>query len=442
MNTGSPNPAPAEASLQESAEQPAATSSAPPSETARSEAAADQNPSIHPWRNVWVAAIVVVVVGVLAALGIMATLPRLANDRALNAAAADVSTARPRVTVAQAHKGAPTSDRVLPGNALPLDDAMIFARTTGYLDQRLVDIGDRVKVGQLLAVISAPQIDDQLRQNEANLVQAKANLDFAQASWDLAKAILARESKAAAGGAITQEQLDQDRASVETTAAQVEVARASIQVNTALVQQFTDLQKFEKVVAPFDGVITARHVDVGDLMTADSPGSTRQMFEVQRTDTLRVHVNVPQIFATLIKVGEKAIVTRREAPDQKYTGTVTRTANALDPATRTLLTEVQVANPKDDLRPGMFLQVEFIFQRPDLGVMVPSAAILVRDNASQVAVLDDQQRVSYQKVELGRDFGAEIEVLTGLHDGQTVLVYPGDQLPVGTVVEPVPLPKN
>jgi RND family efflux transporter MFP subunit len=258
----------------------------------------------------------------------------------------------------------------------------------------------------------------------------------------LANAILAREAKAAAGGAITQEQLDQDRANVATTSAQVEVARASIEVNTALVQQFIDLQRFEKITAPFDGVITARHIDKGDLLTADSPGSTREMFEVQRTDTLRVHVNVPQIFATLIKVGEKAVVFRREAPDQKYAGTVTRTANALDPATRTLLTEVQVSNPKDELRPGMFLQVNFIFQRLDAAVMVPSAAVLIRDNVSQVAVLDDQKRVSYQKVELGRDFGQEIEVLSGLHDGQTVLVYPGDQLPVGTVVEPVTLPKS
>ena len=441
MNTVSPNSSPAEASSQEAIEKPAGSVPAA-SEAPRPRAGADPDPPVHPWRNVWVAAVALVVVAVLAALAIMATLPRLANERALNTAAAQMSAARPRVTVAQAKKGAPTSDRVLPGNALPLDDALIFARTTGYLDQRLVDIGDRVKAGQLLAVISAPQVDDQLRQNEANLVQAKANLVFTQASLQLANAILAREAKAAAGGAITQEQIDQDKANVATTSAQVEVARASIEVNTALVQQFTDLQRFEKITAPFDGVITARHVDVGDLMLADSPGTSRQMFEVQRTDTLRGHVNVPQIFATLIKVGEKAVVFRREAPDQQYTGTVTRTANALDPATRTLLTEVQVSNPKDALRPGMFLQVRFIFQRADVAVMVPSAAVLIRDNVSQVAVLDDQQRVSYHKVELGRDFGQEIEILSGVHDGQTVLVYPGDQLPVGTVVEPVPLPKS
>jgi RND family efflux transporter MFP subunit len=404
--------------------------------------AANRDLPVRSWRNISVAAIGLFIVVALAALAIMATLPRLANERALNAAAAQVSTARPRVTVDQAHSTPATSDRALPGNALPLDDAAIFARTTGYVAQRLVDIGDHVKSGQLLAVISAPQVDDQLRQNQANLVQAKATLVFAQANNQLAVAVLARESKAAIGGAITQEQLDIDRANVATTAAQIDVAKATIEVDMALVQQFTDLQGFEKITAPFDGVITARHVDVGDLMTADSPSSSRQMFEVQRTDTLRVHVFVPQIFATLIKVGEKATVFRREAPEQQFTGEVTRTADALDPATRTLLTEVQVANPKDELRPGMFLQVRFIFQRLQVGVMVPSAAILIRDDASQVAVLDDQNRVSYQKVQLGRDFGAEIEVLSGLHEGQTVLVYPGDQLPVGTVVEPVPLQTN
>jgi RND family efflux transporter MFP subunit len=439
MNTVNPNSSPPETSSHEAIEKPAETSPGPKG-TPDPRTAADHDLRVRPWRNVWVAAIALVIVAVLAAAAVTATLPRLANERALNAAAAQVSTARPRVTVAQAKKGAPTSDRVLPGNALPLDDAMIFARTTGYISQRLVDIGDRVKAEQLLAVISAPQVDDQLRQSEANLVQSKANLDFAQASLQLANAILARESKAAAGGAITQEQLDQDRASVATTSAQVEVAKATIQVNTALVQQFTDLQRFEKITAPFDGVITARHVDVGDLMTADSPGTSKLMFEIQRTDTLRVHVNVPQIFATKIKVGERAVVFRREAPDEQYSGTVTRTADALDPATRTLLTEVQVSNPKDALRSGMFLQVRFLFERADVAVMVPSAAVLVRDNVSQVAVLDNQHRVSYQKVELGRDFGQEIEIRSGVRDGQTVLVYPGDQLPVGTVVDPVPLP--
>jgi RND family efflux transporter MFP subunit len=398
--------------------------------------------SVRPWRGIWVAAIALVVVALLIALAIAATLPRLRNERALTTAAAQVSTARPRVTVSQAHTPAPTSDRVLPGNALPLDDAAIFARTTGYVERRLVDIGDHVREGQLLAEIRAPDVDDQLVQAQANLALAKADLPLAEANAALAKVTLDRYLEAGPGTAIPLLQIDQQRATIKTTAAQVEAAKATIQVNIAAVQRFTDLQGFEKITAPFSGVITARHVDVGDLMLADSPGSTRQMFEVQRTDILRVHVDVPQIFATKIQVGQKAVVFRRDDPEQQFTGTVTRTADALDPASRTLLTEVQVSNPHDALRPGMFLQVRFIFQRMEVGVMIPSAAVLVRENVSQVAVLDDQQRVNYQKVELGRDYGAEIEVLSGLHDGQNILVYPGDQLAVGTVVEPVPLRVN
>jgi membrane fusion protein, multidrug efflux system len=399
--------------------------------------AAAETAAIRPWRTIWILAIVVMLVVILAGLGIMATLPRITNQRSLDAGAAQVSTAKPRVTVAQAHRPPATTDRVLPGNALALDSAAIFARTTGYVKQRLVDIGDHVKAGQVMAVISAPQVDDQLRQNQANLEQSKANLTFAIASHELARAIHIRESKA--GGAITQEQLDIDKANVDTSAAQIEVARAAIDVNAALVQQFTDLQGFEKIIAPFDGVVTARHFDVGDLMTADTPGTTKLMFEIQRTDILRVHVDVPQIYATTIKVGQPATVYRRELPSEQYSGTVTRTANALDPATRTLLTEVQVANPNDALRAGMFLQVKFVSPRGASALLIPSPAIVIRDNVRQVAVLDDQHRVSYQKVELGRDFGAEIEVVSGLHDGQTVLVYPGDQLPYGTQVDPVPL---
>jgi RND family efflux transporter MFP subunit len=397
---------------------------------------------VRPWRSIRVAAIALIIVVALAALAVMATLPRLANERALNAAAVEVSTARPRVTVAQAHSTAATSDRALPGNALPFDDAAIFARTTGYLARRLVDIGDHVRAGQLLAEISAPDVDDELAQAKANLALAQAGLPLAEANAALAKVTLDRFLQSEPGIGVSLLQIDQQRATVKTTAAQVEAAKATIQVNTAAVQRFTDLQGFEKITAPIPGVVTARHVDVGDLIMADSPASTRQMFEIQRIDILRVHIGVPQIFATKVQVGQKAVVFRRDIPEQRFTGTVTRTADALDPASRTLLTEVQVSNPNDDLRPGMFLQVELVFDRVQVGVMIPSAAILIRDNDPQAAVLDDQHRVSYQKVKLGRDFGAEIEVLSGLHPGQTVLVYPGDQLPVGTVVDPIPLPKN
>jgi RND family efflux transporter MFP subunit len=381
---------------------------------------------------------VLVLGGALAA----GTLPRLRQEQQVNAAAAAVSVAPPRVTVAVVHAGGGTVERVLPGNSLPLMEASLFARTTGYLKRRLVDIGDRVTEGQLLAEISAPDIDDQLDQAKANVNQAEATLKLNQANAVLAKTVLDRavRSNSRFTGSVTPEEIDQDRATVATTAASVETTKASIVSFQAAVQRFSDLQGFQKITAPFPGVITARNVDPGDLLTADNPSMTKELFHLMRTDVLRVFVNVPQVFATGIKVGQDATVFGREDPQKQYPGKVARTANALDPNTRTLLTEVDVPNPNDDLRPGMYLQVKFVAQRQVPTIMIPAAALSTRGGEQRVAVLDDQHQVHYRTLQLGRDYGAEVEVVAGLQDGETVVVHPGDDLPEGTVVEPVPLP--
>jgi RND family efflux transporter MFP subunit len=370
------------------------------------------------------------------------TLPRLRQEQNVNAAAAAVAVAPPKVTVAVVHAQGGTVERVLPGNSLPLMEASLFARTTGYLKRRLVDIGDRVTEGQLLAEISAPDIDDQLAQAQANVNQAEATLKLNEANAVLAKTVLARATVANSRlvGAVTPEEIDQDRATVATTTASVETAKASIVSFQAAVQRYTDLQNFQKITAPFPGVITARNVDPGDLLTADNPTTNKELFHLMRTDTLRVFVNVPQVFAVGIKVGQDATVSGREDPQNQHPGKVVRTANALDPNTRTLLTEVDVPNPDDALRPGMFLQVKFVFERQLRVVMIPAAALATRKGEQRVAVLDDQHRVQYRTVQLGRDYGAEVEVVGGLNDGETVVVHPGDDLPEGTVVEPVPLP--
>jgi RND family efflux transporter MFP subunit len=369
------------------------------------------------------------------------TLPRLRLERQVNAAAAEVSAARPRVSVAVARQRVTRAERVLPGTALPLMEAAIFARTTGYLKTRLVDIGDQVQPGQLLAEISAPDIDDQLDQARANLVLARANLELAKANLELAKITLDRDFKAGAGTAIAQQQVDQDRATVQTTDAQVKSSLASIQVNESAVQRYTDLQNFQKITAPFAGVITARNVDPGDLISADSPSNTKELFHLMRTDTLRVFVNVPQVFAIGVKVGQEGFVFRREEPQKQFPGKIVRTADALDPATRTLLTEVDVPNPNNALRPGMYLQVKLVYEHDVVPVMIPAAALATRTGGPRVAVLDDQHRVHYRAVQLGRDFGAEIEVIAGLNAGETVVIHPGDDLPEGTAVEPVPVSK-
>jgi RND family efflux transporter MFP subunit len=252
----------------------------------------------------------------------------------------------------------------------------------------------------------------------------------------LAKTTLKRDVDAGPGIGATLEQIDQDRAQVKVTMAQIDATKANIQVNEATVQRFVVLQGFQKITAPFPGVITARNIDAGDLISADNLGS-QQMFHIMRTDILRVFVNVPQVFSVGIKLGQQAFVYLRDDPSRQFPGKVTRTADALDPSTRTLLTEVDVPNPDNALRPGMYLQVKFVFDHSAAPVMIPAAALATRSGAPRLAVLDAQNRVQYRTVQLGRDFGAEVVVIAGLNAGETIVVHPGDDLPDGTAVEPV-----
>jgi RND family efflux transporter MFP subunit len=295
----------------------------------------------------------------------------------------------------------------------------------------------------LLAVISAPDIDAQLDQAKANLAQAKANLPLSQANALLARTTLARDEKAGPGLAVTLEQIDQDRATVSTTAAQVEVAKANIDINQAAVERYTVLQAFQQIRAPFSGVITSRNIDLdkGYLITADSSSGSKELFHLMQTETLRVWVNVPQVYATSVKLEQEAVVFDPKTANQQFHGKVKRTADALDPNTRTLLTEVHVANPNNALRPGMYLQVRFVFDRDSTPILIPSAALITRDGGPVAAVLDSDKKVRYRKLQLGRDYGAEIEVTKGLKVGEPVLVHPGDDLPEGTVVEPMAMPK-
>jgi RND family efflux transporter MFP subunit len=381
---------------------------------------------------------VLTVLGVAGALA-AGTIPRMRQENEVNAAAAETAAAAPRVTVVVARRSAPDAERVLPGNSQPLLEAALYARTTGYLKRRLVDIGDRVEEGQLLAEISAPEVDDQLAQAQANVAQAQANLVKARADDDFAKSDERRYKLLVDSLAVSKEDHESKLQAAKVTAAIIVASEAAIKVNEAAVKRYTDLQGFQKITAPFKGVITARNVDAGDLISADSPNSTKELFHLMRTDVLRMFVNVPQVFASGIKVGQGAVVYRREAPQIQHAGKVTRTGDALDPNSRTLLTEVQVPNPDNALRPGMYLQVKFVFDRETPWIMIPAAALSTRSGGPRVAVLDEQHRVHYRTVQLGRDFGAEIAVLAGLKDGEMVVVHPGDDLTEGTVVEPVPM---
>jgi RND family efflux transporter MFP subunit len=392
------------------------------------------------WRTLlWFLLMGILFIATVAGALVAGIKPRLQRTRALNAAAAAVAASPPSVPVVTAKAASATTERVLPGDSHPLLEAAIYARTAGYIKSRQVDIGDRVNAGDLLAEISSPEVDAQLEQARALLLLARANLARDQANSDLADTELERSRKLLARKAAPQQEFETFLARDRVADANVVATEANLRVNEAEIHRLETLQSFQNVTAPFSGVITARNFDTGDLVTADST-STRELFHLARMDTLRVFANVPQMFATDVKVGQKAVVYRREDPKRTFDGTITRTADALDLSTRTLLTEVQVLNRDGALRPGMYLQVQFLFERQFPTVLIPAAALTTRSDGPRLAVLDAQHRVHYRTVQLGRDFGSETEVLAGIEPGETVVVNPRDELPEGTVVQPVALP--
>jgi RND family efflux transporter MFP subunit len=383
----------------------------------------------------------IVLVVALIAVYVIATLPRVAQRKRLEAAAQRAADSPPRVSVVKAHREAGSTERVLPGNAQAYRETGLYARTTGYLREWKADIGDKVTAGQLIATIDAPDLDDQLAQAEANLEQARATLKLNEANAALAEKTMARylALEKQNVGAIAQLQIDEQQATVLTSNESVKAAQASIGVNEATVRMYQDLQKFEKIIAPFAGVITARNVDPGALVTADNPSAARELFHLMQMDPLRVFVDVPQTYATGIKEGESADVYRPEQPGRLFHGKVSRTANALDQNTRTLLTQIDVPNPEAALRPGMYLMVKFIAEREAPSVIVPSAALVVTVHGKiNVPVVDAENKVHYRQVELGRDDGTSVEIVSGLKGDETVAVHPGDALAEGTTVEPLP----
>lgn len=342
---------------------------------------------------------------------------------------------RPRVLTAKAEKAPLEVDQVLPGSAIPYRETAVYARTSGYLKRWLVDIGDSVKEGQLLAEIETPEVDAQLAQARAALGESRATLERNRASETLAKANLRRLTGLQTGAA-SQLELDQADAALKVATATVRVSDATIAANEANVKRLEDLQGYQKVTAPFAGVVTARNYDPGALIVADN-AAARELFHLSQVETLRVIADVPQTFAPAIRPGKAAPVFRREAPQQDYAGTIARTTKSVSTQTRTLRVEVEVPNKDGALLPGMYLQVRFKLTSPPGVVRIPGAAVVTRSDGAKVAVIDSNGAVHYKQVTLGRDFGTVVEVVTGLSGGETLVVRPGDDMPDGTLVEAV-----
>jgi len=382
---------------------------------------------------------------IMLAVGVIA---RTRTDRELTSAAQTVQSAVPQVSVIRPER-ATASDLTVAATTQAMQDTIVYARTTGYLSGRHVDIGDRVKAGQLLAEIASPEIDEQLRQAQADLQQSEKTLELQKATLDLAQITMARYQAADADSAVAKEMVDQSVAAVKTGQAAVAAAEASVTSNTANVRHFQELTAFERVTAPFAGTIIQRNVDVGALIMAGSPtnntaaapssvtGGANGVFEIAQIDWLRVFVNVPQTYAPNVHAGLPVSVSVRGQMMEPVTGTVTRTANALDPGTRTLLVEVDVPNPSHRLLPGMFVYAAFKISAAGTRWRVPATAAIFDAQGTRVVLVGPGNKLHYQPVMFGRDLGASIDVQAGLSGDESIVKQPTVSLKEGQVVRPI-----
>jgi len=396
-------------------------------------------------RMVAVGAGIVVLFLVLLVIGIV---PRVRSNNELNKSVQDARNSTPAVYVIHAQP-AVEGGLSLAATTQAIQDAIIYSRTSGYISRRYVDIGDHVKEGQLLAEIASPEVDEQLTQAKADLEQSRKNLDLQKANLDLARVTMERYQGADLEGAVAKLVLDQAISTHRTAQAAVAAAEANVQSNQANVQRLEQLTSFERVVAPFTGTVIQRNFDTGALITAGSPvnntavapssltGGANGLFEIAQIDALRVFVNVPQAYAPSVKTGMPVQVSVRGQLMQPVTGAVTRTASALDPGTRTLLTQVDIPNRSHRLLPGMFVYVGFKVAPSGMRWRVPATAVMFNAQGTRVVVIGENNTLHFQDVELGRDFGMSIDVQAGLHGTETIVKQPTVSLQEGQVVKPI-----
>jgi RND family efflux transporter MFP subunit len=326
----------------------------------------------------------------------------------------------------------------LPAITQAFAQANIYARASGYITRREVDIGSQIKTGQLLVTITAQEVEHQIAQGEGTLASFQAALQQATANRDLAHDTWSRDSRLVQQGDLSQQQGDTDRLNFEALSAAVAVATANIEAQTAQLDVLRQQKVYQSVLAPFIGIVTQRNVDVGDLVQADATSSTF-LFTVMQTDTIRIQLYVPQDEAFGVVPGVEAMLHVPEIPDRTFPGTVTRTANALQLDTRTLLTEVDVTNPDQVLWPGLYCTVELRIPRKTPSLIVPSDAVIFNRNGLSVAVVEDGI-ARIRPVNVVRDFGRTVEVNRGIKDGDQVILTPPVDLIDGRKVTIRPAP--
>src|ERR1700678_805955 len=326
----------------------------------------------------------------------------------------------PTVAVIQPKVESGNDELVLPGNLLAYIESPIFARTNGYLLRWNKDIGSKAQKGELLASIDTPEVDQELSQARASREQINAALALAKISSD-------RWTNLRKTDSVSQQEADQQASGYQQALATLAAADANV-------RRLEELESFKSVYAPFTGVLTRRNVDPGALINSGAGATGRELFDIARVDPLRVYISVPQAYAPSMKVGTKAVVTLQEFPGQKFIGTVVRTADAIDPGTRTLNTEVDVPNKDGKLLPGSFGQVHFATGTMVPRITVPVNAMLFRAQGPQVAIVDKDGTVHLRAINIGRDFGATLEILGGIDVNDRMVINPSDSLEEGQKV--------
>jgi RND family efflux transporter MFP subunit len=343
--------------------------------------------------------------------------------RSFQAGALESSTtlhAKRYVTTIMPKAGGDGQPLTLPGTLLGVIESTVYARSNGYVVRWVKDIGSSVKKGELLAEITAPEIDEELSQAVSARAQAAASADLAKSTADRWKALRQKD-------AVTQQDLDERLSAYNQAAANHAAADANV-------GRLRKLQGFNQVVAPFDGVVTRRNIDVGDLVNAGNGGTGQALFAVAQVDPLRLYVYVPQAYAHQIKIGDAVTVTLAERAGGEYRGAVARTARAIDAATRTMQVEIRVPNPAGALIAGSYVQVTLPINADAQALVVPTNVLLFRPDGTRIASVDAGGRVHMVLVKLGTDFGTSVEVLSGLDANDRIVLNPADSLAEGDVV--------
>ncbi|HEX4169964.1 MAG TPA: efflux RND transporter periplasmic adaptor subunit [Bryobacteraceae bacterium] len=408
-----------------------------------------------------------------AAVFFIGWLPRHKQQQQIDAKAKEQSSALPRIDVVKVKPAPAESELLVPGTTQAFTEANVYARASGYIAKRSVDIGDRVHAGQLLAIIDAPDLDKQvaqarssLRQSESSLAQMEAQQHLASLTWDRYRVLVAK-------GVFSRQDGDNQEANFRVSEANVNAAKSTVQANRDNLERLTVLQGYERVTSPFGGTVTARNVDVGTLITAQGtgvpsssatlPGTTQAgaegnnagsagsvssttmpatggsaggaMFTIADTNVFRVLVSVPEAYSSIVRMGQDATLLFQEVPGETFHGRVTRTSASIDQNTRTLLVEVQVRNHRGLLMPGMYAQVNLIQSKEVPPLLVQGEAIVVRNGQNEVAVVKNQ-KIHFQPVSIGRDYGDQAEITNGLRPGDVVALDVSDDVREGVKIQP------